>query len=863
MEPRFIKSKGFAVSLFEAHEREDTPTKHHKAALSFDLRDVSRLGISGDPTAPKTSVHVQVKSRSLTIDFRDLRNMEAWLALWVNAVPGHACNEGMVEKFASPSAYRAIHDAAQAIPRSKTGARRDHGEELAAQDAASGEDSGLVVRDGWVDWTKKSSSDDGKAQPVYMHCVVRSLPPTLPAATFCPRSAPNTPRPRLPVQGFILEWYLKKPVHGRRAKPYKVIDLRHVKLLDVGATADTMRLHAKGSVFRLKATSADDCRCWLAHLASVVPEDALGQDVRSMRSAATVAKLEEAHRQQQKPRRTILGTRKKAEFKQAPNVSRLTLVRAVSKLTSLSVSTVGGAASSSDHDDERHEAATKLQAMGRGALGRLLTESMKEDARAAREKSNMKEEEAIKASRRVRETQIEAASAMKNLQKAKWQAEEAHRKAKSLTHRRGVGTVDDAARGDTIPDSPCRPPSPVKEGMSVRSRQAEMVAAELDAALREAEEVERKAARAAARAAAEEAETMRQLKSAEMAADVAEAEAEAARHQAATTLQRYTVKRFSPEDTEKLFRYDLRMQEQRVLHATSAHVEALEAIKLAERTLVEARRMEKQALVNLESDRHHAKTLVTTEAALRLAHGDRPGVRSRESSGSSTPSQNYSPDSPRRAKRLAGMSDLLLAKGRGLLTIAIKDGDQRRAVEVDARAAKIRTMARSMAAQRLQRQARARQRVRTELADRQSGAVEYEELHEAAVRMQAMARGNSARNLFDELKKSAAAPASPIERSPLHARANGAVRHHSEHAGGVTVMSAVEVAESVRLAEKRLTIAREGCRQASVELAAQRARLRIIRASYDSSPIARCLNAVRRCCIAGQISRLRAQRPDL
>ena len=76
-------------------------------------------------------------------------------------------------------------------------------------------------------------------------------------------------------------------------------------------------------------------------------------------------------------------------------------------------------------------------------------------------------------------------------------------------------------------------------------------------------------------------------------------------------------------------------------------------------------------------------------------------------------------------------------------------------------------------------------------------------------------------------------------------------------------MSAVEVAESVRLAEKRLTIAREGCRQASVELAAQRARLRIIRASYDSSPIARCLNAVRRCCIAGQISRLRAQRPDL
>ena len=71
----------------------DVPAKRAagtKPRGAFDLRDVSTMRPSSDPSAPPTALELVVRKHAFTLSFTTEAERDAFLKIWVNGVPSAA-----------------------------------------------------------------------------------------------------------------------------------------------------------------------------------------------------------------------------------------------------------------------------------------------------------------------------------------------------------------------------------------------------------------------------------------------------------------------------------------------------------------------------------------------------------------------------------------------------------------------------------------------------------------------------------------------------------------------------------------------------------------------------------------------------
>ena len=134
---RYLESRGLVIRYYA-----DAPQK--RAAVSkprglFDLRDVTMLRGSQDPTAPSAALDLIAKKHQFTLAFENDTECQAFLRLWVNGVPISSVPRPLAEKYFDAEIAQALAAC--------TGDSRPHSSEG---------DNSLPVEDGSV-----STSKDG------------------------------------------------------------------------------------------------------------------------------------------------------------------------------------------------------------------------------------------------------------------------------------------------------------------------------------------------------------------------------------------------------------------------------------------------------------------------------------------------------------------------------------------------------------------------------------------------------------------------------------------------------------------------------------------------------------------------------
>ena len=236
LQKRFIESSGLSVAYY-AEETEKRP-KGMKPRGTFDLRDVSMLRDSQDSTAPATALELVVKKHSFTLSFKSENVRDSFLRLWVNGVPITAVPRPMLEKFYDASlegSLVASVDEKELTPRQKRLSMSEGSVPLAPEGSVA------TAKDGWLDLRRREGGAPPSFVPVFLHCA-----------------------------GYLLSWYKEKPLHGEKASPVRVVDLREVGMVDVGEGL-IMRLQTGDGLFELRANSEADGTQWLTPLASAVP----------------------------------------------------------------------------------------------------------------------------------------------------------------------------------------------------------------------------------------------------------------------------------------------------------------------------------------------------------------------------------------------------------------------------------------------------------------------------------------------------------------------------------------------------------------------------------------------------------------
>jgi hypothetical protein len=94
---RYLESRGFVVEYYAAPP--SSRSKGSKPRGSFDLRDVTILRESTDPTAPAASVDLTAKKHAFTLGFESTLVRDGFLAVWVNAVPLSAVPRTLSERW--------------------------------------------------------------------------------------------------------------------------------------------------------------------------------------------------------------------------------------------------------------------------------------------------------------------------------------------------------------------------------------------------------------------------------------------------------------------------------------------------------------------------------------------------------------------------------------------------------------------------------------------------------------------------------------------------------------------------------------------------------------------------------------------
>ena len=367
LQKRFLESRGYHIAYY-ADEASRRP-KGQKPRGTFDLRDVSMLRESVDPTAPSSALELVVKKHAFTISFQSEKARDGFLAVWINGVPPTAVPQPLMERFHSKAIVDELAatggeggapgDLARRLTTrgSMLGVAASEGETTPPQAAGSeaaapgqqprdpppasgdavppplaptaaapgagggggigGGDALPLMRDGWMDLPRKEGAALG--QPVFVHC-----------------------------EGYLLSWYAKKPMHGELAKPLKALDLRELILLDLGGeggsgggsggsgsgsgsdggAATTLRLKAPDGLHELKATSAEDATLWLAHLAAASPQPALCDAARRLRDPALSAALADSYATQPTPRKSFFGQPRRSQFEAAPKAAAAAAVPA-------------------------------------------------------------------------------------------------------------------------------------------------------------------------------------------------------------------------------------------------------------------------------------------------------------------------------------------------------------------------------------------------------------------------------------------------------------------------------------------------------------------------------------------------------
>ena len=97
LQRRFLESRGYSVAYY-ADEASRRP-KGTKPRGTFDLREVSTLRKSPDPTAPDTALELVVKKHAFTLSFQSDFERDNFLRIWVNGVPASAVPKELLEQF--------------------------------------------------------------------------------------------------------------------------------------------------------------------------------------------------------------------------------------------------------------------------------------------------------------------------------------------------------------------------------------------------------------------------------------------------------------------------------------------------------------------------------------------------------------------------------------------------------------------------------------------------------------------------------------------------------------------------------------------------------------------------------------------
>jgi len=94
---RFIESRAFVIQYFAEEPQPGKP--RGKPRGTFDLRDVTMIRESQDPTAPPTAVDLTARKHRFTLSFQSLAERDAFLRIWVSGVSTSAVPHVLLERY--------------------------------------------------------------------------------------------------------------------------------------------------------------------------------------------------------------------------------------------------------------------------------------------------------------------------------------------------------------------------------------------------------------------------------------------------------------------------------------------------------------------------------------------------------------------------------------------------------------------------------------------------------------------------------------------------------------------------------------------------------------------------------------------
>ena len=156
---RYVESRGFAVDYFAEARPKRKPSS--KPRGSFDLRDVTMIRESADPTAPSTALDLCAKKHAFTLSFESHADRDAFLAIWVNAVPISSVPKPLAERFFDSSVGAAL----------------------------AGTEAVAIGKDGWMSAPTEGGGGGGDGEPGGVAVFVHTM-------------------------GYQLSWYKERPADG-------------------------------------------------------------------------------------------------------------------------------------------------------------------------------------------------------------------------------------------------------------------------------------------------------------------------------------------------------------------------------------------------------------------------------------------------------------------------------------------------------------------------------------------------------------------------------------------------------------------------------------------------------------------------
>ena len=114
LQKRYLETHAHAVAYFAEEGAKRPPGM--KPRGTFDLRDVSMLRESLDPTAPGTAVELTVRKHAFTLSFKSDFERDRFLRLWINAVPEAAVPRELFAQFHDSTLAAELLSLAEASP---------------------------------------------------------------------------------------------------------------------------------------------------------------------------------------------------------------------------------------------------------------------------------------------------------------------------------------------------------------------------------------------------------------------------------------------------------------------------------------------------------------------------------------------------------------------------------------------------------------------------------------------------------------------------------------------------------------------------------------------------------------------------